>query len=110
MDRVIDASNFHLNTFGVFARCPTPRSKPSYVSATGSKYWVIGDVMVRLSDHWGHKIAGCAWVLNLGHDKQNEWITAKIKFTDMTERNSPLNRKSIFRRQKYKRRIDQKSS
>lgn len=107
MTRVIDKTNFHLKSFGLFVRCKTPDAEPDFVSNSGSKYWFIDDdkTLVRQANHWTHKILSCAWILNLGQDKQSSTpITAKIKFADLTERNSPLNRKSYYKRKKYKRR------
>ena len=107
MSRVIDRDNFHIKTFGIFSRCRTPATKPDFVSNTGSKYWFVDDdqTLVRQAHHWTHKIRSCAWILNLGQDKQSPTpITARIKFSDLTEQHSALSRKSFLKRKKYKRR------
>ncbi len=61
---MVTAGNFHINTFAVFTACAFPDCKPDFVSESGSKYWYEGDSVIRVSDHWGSRIASCAWFLN----------------------------------------------
>ncbi len=41
----------------------TPQRTPDYVSDSGSKYWYVGDSVIRQSDHWGN-VASCYWTIN----------------------------------------------
>jgi len=103
MPKIIDKTNFHINTFGVFTRCKTPNIEADFTSFSGSKYWFIGDDLIRQSNHWTHKVRSCAWVLCLGQDFQGCPETAKIRFVDLKEKNSREYLKSTCRRKKYKR-------
>ena len=100
----ITKDNFHVETFGVFTRCKTPTREPDFKSIF-SRYWYDDNILIRQSDHWCHKIRSCAWVLNLGQDKQGELITAMAKFEDMSPMHSKECHLSFKKRKRYKKRI-----
>ncbi len=83
-------------------RCKTPEMKPDYESYSGSKYWFIDDELIRQSTHWTHRVASCVWILCSGQDLRDKLVTAKIKFSDMSERSGVQALNSFRRRKRYK--------
>lgn len=62
--KTCNEENFFLATEADFEQCQKPNHEPDYVSDSGSAYWYFEDGVVRQSDHWGHRIASCSWLLD----------------------------------------------
>jgi len=67
MKNAVTTENFHLNTVANFVSVAcAPDRAPDFRSDSGSCYWYEGGQVVRKSDHWGFRIASCAWLLDGG--------------------------------------------
>ena len=71
--------NFFTNTYVSWKACETPDRPEDFISSGGSKYWNMGDHVIRQSDHWGF-VQGCTWVLP--GNKKEELVSAKADFAD----------------------------
>lgn len=64
-DQSVSFDDFFNDTVACFEPFEIPECEPDFVSDSGSKYWYgedeDGDYVVRLSDHWGKRIASCSW-------------------------------------------------
>jgi len=70
MKNAITTENFHLNTVANFTSIASaPDRTPDFRSDSGSAYWYENGQVIRESNHWGFRIASCAWLLDgHGHD------------------------------------------
>lgn len=60
----VTADDFHLWTSAEWRLIDSaPDREPDFVSASGSRYWLDADGVIRQSDHWGPGIASCDWHL-----------------------------------------------
>lgn len=86
-------NNFFVATKANYTECEMPKGEADYTSRTGSKYYYSENGVVRVSDHWGYKIATCQWNLDGGYTEEIkagfcEWTQFKsnydYKFGDNT--------------------------
>ena len=65
MESAINFTNFHDATRARFQPCERPDREPDFVSKSGSRYWDLGNGVVREADHWRAGIRSCSWFLNV---------------------------------------------
>lgn len=81
-------------------RAPDFKSKGS----KGSKYWDMGDYVIRYSDHWSGqhgigRIVDCEWTIDITYEKKT-FSTAKCKYTDFRKGKVTANEKRKLRQKK----------
>ncbi len=95
----ITYDNFHLSTFANFTKLPLsqiPKSKPDFISDSGSKYWYKNDSVYRYSTHFFRNVASCKWFLNNeGHKKLRGFGVCKL--SDFKRINYTLNPGKIYK-------------
>lgn len=86
----INKYNFWDRSSGTWDVCDSPNCNPTIDSPNGSKYWIYDKYVIRCSDHWGHGIADCDWVLgdNSIHNELDKKINGSfrcgiIKYEDL---------------------------
>lgn len=101
-------TNYFVDSYGTFAKCERPKTKPDFISKTGSEYWYIGEYLYRYSNHWsgffiGHsnkyfngcsRVSSCKWFIRLNKEggiyQENYpytyykcWCCGRIKFNKL---------------------------
>jgi hypothetical protein len=93
---IITFGNYYIHTRATFRGCKKPKSKPDYVSRSGSLYWygknMKGEYVIRYSDHWTNvcgiyskrinpyasrdckRIATCLWKIKTNHKNDKKII------------------------------------
>jgi hypothetical protein len=84
----IDFSNFWRKTRANFTACETPSRSPNFKSkgSGGSKYWDMGDHVIRHSNHWSGqhgigRIVDCEWTIDVEHTKRS-FVTGMCRYQD----------------------------
>jgi hypothetical protein len=87
IDCLVDFGNFWRKTQANFTACEPPERPPDFKSkgAGGSRYWDMGDHVVRHSNHWSGqhgvgRIVDCEWAIDISHGKK-EYVTGKCHYT-----------------------------
>jgi hypothetical protein len=79
-------SDFHLASFAVFTfQAFAPDRAPDFISGSGSCYWYEGDTVIRESDHWGPRIASCAWLLQGDDNEKGRYLVGACKLSDFVQ-------------------------
>jgi hypothetical protein len=84
----IDFSNFWRKTRANYTACETPSRRPDFKSrgSGGSKYWDMGDHVIRHSNHWTGqhgvgRIVDCEWSINIEYTKRS-FVTGMCHYQD----------------------------
>ncbi len=88
---LVDFGNFWRKTRANFTACETPDRSPDFKSkgSGGSKYWDMGDHVVRYSNHWSGqhgigRIVDCEWTIDVSHNKK-EYTTGLCRYEDFSK-------------------------
>ena len=85
---LVDFGNFWRKTRANFTACETPDRSPDFKSkgSGGSKYWDMGDHVIRHSNHWSGqhgigRIVDCEWTIDIIHSKK-EYASGLCRYGD----------------------------
>lgn len=85
---LVDFGNFWRKTRANYTACEKPDRHPDFKSkgSGGSKYWDMGDYVIRYSNHWSGqhgigRIVDCEWAIDVNHDKK-EYVTGMCRYED----------------------------
>lgn len=58
----VTSRDYHIATTAWWTPCDPPQQQPPYWRSEGSDYWIVGNDVIRCSDHWGC-VGSCLWLL-----------------------------------------------
>jgi hypothetical protein len=105
---LVDFANFWRKTQANFTTYEdgAPDRSPDFKSkgSKGSKYWDMGDYVIRYSNHWSGqhgigRIVDCEWTIDSEHQKK-EYSTGMCKYIDFRKGKMTANEKKKMRRKK----------
>ena len=89
---LVDFGNFWRKTRANFTTCELPDRSPDFKSkgSGGSKYWDMGDHVVRHANHWSGqhgigRIVDCEWTLDMSHRRKNMLLVCVGTMTSSKE-------------------------
>mmetsp|Transcript_13824 Transcript_13824/g.22903 ORF Transcript_13824/g.22903 Transcript_13824/m.22903 type:complete len:180 (+) Transcript_13824:102-641(+) len=105
---LVDFGNFWRKTQANFTSCDdgVPDRSPDFKSkgSKGSKYWDMGDHVIRYSNHWSGqhgigRIVDCEWTIDSTHIKK-AYSTGMCKYIDFRKGKVTANEKRKLRQKK----------
>ena len=76
-DGIANEDNFFENTMTIFTQRSKPKTKPDFVSDSGSRYWYSKSGVIRGSAHWGNGVYNCDWALHMKNGKTTYGVSFK---------------------------------
>lgn len=74
--------NFYDSTFADFTPCERPDRDPDFTSVSGSRYWDLGNRVIRESNHWTPSVGSCAWLLGGETRRTSEPVCGICAYAD----------------------------